>query len=624
VVADLDGDGRKEVIGSGYSIFSLDGATGKLEWRVAAGQDRSVPFRMNQWRTYPGIVIADLDADGELEIVTGHDGGYVSVYNHNGYFEPGWPRRPTRYEPHSLAAYDLDGDGRMEIIMTADVIDPVNTWVFEPDGTLRPGWPQWPGGHDYAAGTYNDNMAVGDMDGDGLGEIVVPSDFNNIAAYEADGRQVPANAIYNVPIWGKVNLFESLAGEIRGWITCDAGDSRSERNVGNFERGAAVIVDVDGDGTAEVVSSGEIYDCSGPRRPSLYQGIYIFNADRSRFNKGGYDWRTPPVDTGAPLSEDFNVIRPIRPSPVVVDLDGDGKREILYPTFDGRLHAFWLDKTEHGRWPYSVYQRSEGVYRFASEPAVADLDGDGHPEVIFASWPEARDDLVGKLHILDYMGNPLYEVALPPSWSNEPPDNWNGGLAAPTLDDIDGDGELEIVLTTAHSGLVAYDLPGTAHARVLWGTGRWNYQRTASLLKGSLELSRKMVTPNIFAVGDVLTYTIELVNAGPVLPDVRITDTLPAEVEYMGSVEASDEGNGLAAEVGSDGRTVITWHGAVSSASPITITFGVTVNAAEAAAQSIQNVVHIDDGTGSVLQRQAVAFGSNAHRVFLPVISSRE
>ena len=163
VVADLDGDGRKEVIGSTYSIFSLDGPTGKLEWRVAAGKDRSVPFQMNEWRTYPGIVVADLDADGKLEIATGHDGGYVSVYDHNGYFESGWPQRPTRYEPHSLAAYDLENDGCVELIMTADVLDPVNTWVFNADGRLRPGWPQWrTGGDDYSAGTYNDTMAVGD------------------------------------------------------------------------------------------------------------------------------------------------------------------------------------------------------------------------------------------------------------------------------------------------------------------------------------------------------------------------------------------------------------------------------------------------------------------------------
>lgn len=55
--------------------------------------------------------------------------------------------------------------------------------------------------------------------------------------------------------------------------------------------------------------------------------------------------------------------------------------------------------------------------------------------------------------------------------------DWNGGLAAPTLANLDGDADLEIVLLTSHSGFVAYDLPGTGSAKVLWGTGRGSYQR---------------------------------------------------------------------------------------------------------------------------------------------------
>ena len=60
--------------------------------------------------------------------------------------------------------------------------------------------------------------------------------------------------------------------------------------------------------------------------------------------------------------------------------------------------------------------------------------------------------------------------------------DWSGGLAAPTLADLDGDPDLELVLNTAHAGFVAYDLPATAGARVLWGTGRGNFRRNGSLL----------------------------------------------------------------------------------------------------------------------------------------------
>ena len=185
----------------------------------------------------------------------------------------------------------------------------------------------------------------------------------------------------------------------------------------------------------------------------------------------------PSPDTdAAPLSQDYNVIENVAPNPVVVDLDGDNINEILFPSYDGRLHAYWLDKSEHGSWPYSVYAADEGVFRFASEPVVADLDNNGTGEVIFASWPEKGANRVGKLHVLDYQGNLLFATDLPSPFSGD----WNGALAAPTLANLDDDPDLELVLNTAHSGLVAYDLPDTPQARILWGTGRGSYLRNGA------------------------------------------------------------------------------------------------------------------------------------------------
>ncbi|MFQ5594257.1 MAG: FG-GAP-like repeat-containing protein [Anaerolineae bacterium] len=494
-VADLDEDGTFEVIGSAYSIIVLDGATGELEWRVKSGYDRATdPDSVNNvGRTWPGIVVGDVDGDGDPEIVTAHGSGYVSVYSHAGYFEPGWPQRPSDRELRGLSACDLDDDGTLDVIATAAVGSKTNTWVYQHDGTLRAGWPQLSNDSGYAWGVFNDNAAIGDLDGDGTGEIVIPSDVHYICAYEPDGTQMPAHSMYGGKQWGQVGVWESLATEQRGWGTCSSGDGREERYRANFAHGPAAIADVNGDGAVEVVVVGNVYDCI-PGYPSRYNGVYVFNADRSRFNTAGYDWQSPPVDTGAPLSEDYNVIENNQPNPAVADLDGDGEKEILYASYDGRVHAFWLDKTEHGNWPYSVYDDSESVYRFASEPAVADLDNDGHAEVIFASWVQKGSGQTGKLHILGYHGTPLHEVDLPPAYGS--PD-WNGALAAPTLANIDADADLEVVLNTAHAGFVAYDLPGTANARVLWGTGRGNYQRTGSLAPcaGSLAAPGDAVVP---------------------------------------------------------------------------------------------------------------------------------
>ena len=473
-VADLDGDGAPEVIGSAYSIVVLDGATGALVWRAPSGHDRSDPGASSVGRTWPGIVAADLQADGDLEIVTAHGGGYVAVYDSNGFFEPGWPQRPTGgQELRGLSVSDLDGDENMEVIVTGAVSAPANTWVYSATGVLLPGWPQLSDDSGYAHGVFNANAAAGDLDGDGELELVVPSDVHYIAAYEPDGSQIPAHPMYGGKGWGKVGAWESPEIELRGWGTCDSADDRAERYRANFAHGAAAIADVDGNGALEVVVSGNMYDCAGASYPSQYTALFIFNADRSRFVSGPYDWSVPAVDTGAPLSEDYGLIENAQPNPVPVDLDGDGKMEILFASYDGRLHAFWLDRSEHGSWPFQVYDPSESFIRFASEPAVADLNGDGRAEVIFASWVEKGSSATGKLHVLDYLGNPLHEVDLPPAFSG----NWNGALAAPTLANIDGDPDLEVVLNTAASGLVAYDLPGTAGARVLWGTGRGDQHR---------------------------------------------------------------------------------------------------------------------------------------------------
>lgn len=478
-VADLDGDGAQEVIGSAYSIVVLDGATGALKWRAKSGHDRSQPDASNVGRTWPGIVIADVDQDGELEIVTAHGGGWVSVLNKDGYFDSSkWPWQvPGGNELRSLSVGDLDGNGDLEIVVGRAAGSKTNTWVLEHTGVVRSGWPSLGSGDEGSAwGVYNANISLGDLDGDGLPEIIVPSDTITIAAYQPDGSQLSTNTMYHghsghdMNFWAEVPAYVDLEFETRGWGPCYEEPTPRA----NFAHGPSNVVDVDGDGINEVVAVGNVHDCNTDPYTNLYNTPYIFNADRSRFQASGLDWSTVPTDMGAPLSEDYGVIESAQTNPVTVDLDGDGHVEILFSSSDGKVHCIGLDKTEKGHWPYSVYNPADGFFRFASEPVVADLDNNGRAEVIFASWTQKSSNTTGKLHILDYLGNVLHEVSLPSAYGSP---GWNGALAAPTLADIDGDGELEVVLNTAHSGFVAYDLPGASSARVLWGTGRGSYLR---------------------------------------------------------------------------------------------------------------------------------------------------
>jgi hypothetical protein len=323
--------------------------------------------------------------------------------------------------------------------------------------------------------------------------------------------------------------------DVTGYADCDV------EHRPNFANVAPAIADLNGDGVREIIVPGDVYNCGlGDPDGDLYYLPWILTLDRTRWSGDGFDWEvlpTPEPGSG-PLSQDYSVIENIAVNTVIADLDGDGFKEILFPSYDGRLHVYWLDKTQHGNWPYDV--PGSGI-RFASEPIVVDLDNDGHAEVIFTSWPEKTNG-VGQLHILDYLGKPLHAINLPaPSLGSS---TWNGGLGAPTIANIDADADYELVLGTSHSGAVAYDLPGSATARILWGTGRGSYQRTglAPDEPGDLLLS---VSPTVATIkaGGTAVYTFSL--DGTYGGTITLTDNVPPAL----SPEWSDTTITLPAEV---------------------------------------------------------------------------
>lgn len=459
-VADLDGDNAPEVLWGSYDLVALNGEDGSLQWRGASGN-----------RVWPGVAVADLTGDGTLEVIVGRNGNQVTVYDRLG--TAVWTRNPfSGGEVRTLAVEDLESDGQLEIVVgrgSGGATEQVN--VYEPNGIVRPGWPaRHTGEPGYGWGMYNENVAVVDLDGDGDKEVFAPTDTHYITALDKSGSQLTVNAMYTGrTYWSEVGVHVDHAVDLRGWANCGV------EHRPNFANAAPSAGDLDGNGTLELVVPGDVYDCAiGDPDGDLYYLPWILRIDRTRWAAGGYDWTvlpTPGPGSG-PLSQDYNVLENSVTNAVLADLDGDARKEILFASYDGKVHAYWLDKTEHGSWPYDV--PGSGI-RFASEPIVADLNNDGQAEVIFTSWGEKASASLGQLHIVSATGQTIHAVNLPSSF---PAGSWNGGLGAPTIANIDADADLELVLGTSHSGVVAYDLPGSAGARVLWGTGRGSFKRT--------------------------------------------------------------------------------------------------------------------------------------------------
>lgn len=509
VVCDLDGDGSLEILAASYSVACLDAATGSLKWRFPAGSDRSTTTDGTglSSRTWPDLYVGDIDNDGRNEIVAGHGSslrhqGTVAVYDENGYFKPGWPKTLPD-EVYSIAVADLDNDGTMEIAAGVGVADGQSVYVYEHDGSLRSGWPQLAPSADgnktlvlpesdpkapslgYSYGIFNDNLAIGDIDGDGVKEIVAPADMGQICAYKPDGSQVRSSftmdygknfGITDKVVWGRVGTFSDAEYESKVYnggfgrqsdlmgtpLTISSLDL-SERLTAHFTHSKAVIADLDGNGKNEVVVVGDIHDRAdeaaanrGADLPHLYHELFIFNGDRTRFNAA---WSKAPTVKDAPLcpltNEDWNTINRCMPDPVPADLDGDGKLEILYPDFSGKLNCYSLDHTQRGSWPINVYDGA--ALEYAAAPTVYDLNGDGKAEVIFTTFTQKTGTKKGSLYITDGSGNVLQKLVLPDTsdTSNPVP---NGCMAAPTVADVDGDGKAEIVLHTCLSGVTVYDL----------------------------------------------------------------------------------------------------------------------------------------------------------------------
>ncbi len=463
-VADLDNDGQPEVIWGSYDLVALNGQDGTLQWRASSGN-----------RVWPGVAVADLTGNGSLEIIVGRSGDQVTVYNAAGGVV--WTRNPFGAgEVRTLAVADLETDGQLEVIVgRASGGSTRQLNVFNANGDVRAGWPARRDGEPgYGWGMYNENVAVADLNNDGYKEIIGPTDTHYLTALDRNGNQLAANAIYGAgKVWSQVGVHVDHAVDLRGYANCGL------EHRPNFANSAPAIGDLNGDGVPEIVVPGDVYDCAigDDVYGDLYVIPWILKMDRTRWSAGAYNWTVlpAPAANARPLSEDYSVIENNVHNAVLADLDGDGLREILYPSYDGRVHAYWLDKTQHGCWPYEVNQAGEGFLRFASEPVVVDLENDGKAEVIFTTWTQKGSQAAGQLVIASYLGGALYTVNLPRSG-----DDWDGALGAPTVANIDADADLEVVVGTAHMGVVAYDLPGTAGARLLWGTGRGTYLRAGT------------------------------------------------------------------------------------------------------------------------------------------------
>jgi hypothetical protein len=239
-----------------------------------------------------GFLEVVIGVDSHLEPSLGsQDGGALYVYRHDGVVKPGWPQYVNQVIWSSVALGDLDGDGRLEIVHGSGLFtgypDPrgfeVNAW--RSDGTKLPGWPVPTGGRVFSS------PALADLDGDGKLEVIVGSQDGQVYAFRFDGRPVrgwpvtprttggqslPIGASPTVAeVGGELVIFIPVGFEVVAFSA--DGRPRNFRLKTDFSLiSSPTIGDFDGDGSLEVTigSSRETSPGSGVSGPGF---LHVWN-----------------------------------------------------------------------------------------------------------------------------------------------------------------------------------------------------------------------------------------------------------------------------------------------------------------------------------------------------------
>ncbi|MGA9643097.1 MAG: FG-GAP-like repeat-containing protein [Terriglobales bacterium] len=285
-----------------------------------------------------------------------------------------------------------------------------------------------------SAGTYPLSVAVADVNGDGKPDLLVANSgsatvgvllgngdgtFQPAVTYGTGGSGAGGVAVADVNGDGKPDIVVT-SGPSSVSVLLGNGDGTFEPavayNSGGNGAGALAVGDVNGDGKPDlVVANGSSYSV----------GVLLGNGDGTFQPASSYDV------TGNPVSV------------AIADVNGDHKPDVVEADdYYQDLAGVLLGNGDGTFQPVVEYLVGEW---YENSIAVADLNGDGHPDLIVSAWGQSINNQTGQVVVLLGNGDGTFQPAVAYN-SGE-----HGGTSA-AVADVNGDGKPDLVTSNAGSG----------------------------------------------------------------------------------------------------------------------------------------------------------------------------